>query len=601
MRFSALAKLGLLLITALVALGLRFFWLTPGRMGYLVLHWAYWVLLATTVAFAWHLYKTDHYRLAGKWLARQRWVLMILVAIWALSLVHERFLFKVNYDEHVLLSISRSMHYQHIAGWQADGKLFYGSVTGLSYVADKRPVFYPFLLSLIHSVSGYRTSNAFVLNGLIAGVALLCTFKLGSNLSGRTGGLLFSILLAGVPLFAQNATSGAFDLLNMTLIGLLAVGVWRYFAESSERNLIFVSFVAIFLANTRYESLLYASVPFLCAMLTSIRDRRLIELPWMMVLMPLAILPALLSNGVFSSSEAFFQTTRDEFWNIKNYAPNLEHAVAYLFDPDRGGTNSLLLAFGGIFSLVCLPIVLRREFARRKGLGVGSLTLGTVGVILVANVVIILGLGWGEWDDPLVSRFTLPFWFLLAWVVIHLFASLPPLTAEKYLRAGAVVSGLWLVVFAASDASASRATNKLGPAFLLARSIEFIKQYDPWRQTLIIGGSALPYLNEGYPAITFESGSKIVPLINYKLYESVVAILHYKRNSTDGSWMGDATMAAFEGAKFQTLKEFHLDPFNRIVIAKVLSVPDEKTPAWIPSSDDEDSDAYARRVYRMLP
>lgn len=599
---SVLPRIGLLVIAALVALGLRFFWLTAEQISSVVLHGAYWLLLASATAFCWFLYSENFFRAAWTWLRQQRWMLAVLAALCAVSLIHERFMFKINYDEHVLLSISRSMHYEHLSGWQADGKLYFGSVTGVTYVPDKRPVFYPFVLSLFHSATGYRTENAFILNGLVAALCVLCVYRLGAGLGGRMAGFMFGALLVGVPLFGQNATSGGFDLLNMTLIALLANGVCSYFKTPSPRNLTMISFVAVFLANTRYESLLYALVPYVCYLINCIRSRELARLPWLMVLLPLGLIPALFSNGVFNSSEAFFQTTRDEFWNVKNYIPNLEHAVAYLFDPDRGGTNSILLAAVGAVSMVFLPIVIRRELlGSEKPIPAGALSLLVVGAVLIANVVLTLGLGWGKWDDPLVSRFTLPFWFILAWSVMRVIASMSPGKAEASFKGGALIAGLWLVVFSAGDASAARETNKLGPAFLLARSIEFLKEYDPWRKTLVVGGSALPYLNEGFPATSVESGAKVVKVVNHRLYENVVVVLHYKRNSTDGSWMGDATMAAFEGAKFQTLKEFHLDPFNRIVIAKVVSVPDEKTPKWIPSTDDESPDAYARRVYQMLP
>lgn len=602
MRLSLVEKIGVLIIVALIALALRFLWLNPSQMGDLVLYGAYWLLLILTVAFGWHLYRTDLRSGIKRWLSQQGWMLLILAGLLVCALIHERFLFKINYDEHVLMSISRSMHYGHIAGWQADGRIFFGSMTGVSFLPDKRPVFHPFLLSLLHNFTGYRLANAFVLNGLLAGVALLGVYKLGWNLGGRWGGLLFAALLAGVPLFAQNATSGGFDLLNMTLIIALSVAVWHYFKSPEVGNLGIIAFISIFLANTRYESVLYAVVPFLCLGVIWIKDRSRVDLPWVMIFSPIAILPALLANGVFTSKEAFFQMSRSEFWNYKNYGPNLEHGVAYLFDPDRGGTNSLLLALFGILSLIVLPLLIRRELATRKSISPGGLTLIVVGSILLCNVVVILGLGWGKWDDVLVSRFTLPLWFLLAWSVTHTTSTLlPEVRLAQGLKIACAIAITYVVVFSVADASSGRATNKFKPAFLLARSIEFIKQYDPWRQALIIGGSALPYLNEGYPAISFTSADKIVPAVNFKLYEKVVVVLHYKRDSSTGAWMGDASMIPFEGASFEMLKEFQLDPFNRIVIAKVLSLPAEKTPKWVPSTEDESPEAYARRIYRMLP
>ena len=275
--------------------------------------------------------------------------------------------------------------------------------------------------------------------------------------------------------------------------------------------------------------------------------------------------------------------------------------MAYLFDPDRGGTNSILLASIGVVSAILMPLVIRRRYIERKALGPSALTLMVVGLIVLLNVVIMLGLGWGQWDDPLVSRFTLPFWFLLAWATTYVVFESTGSARIKIARFVCVLSLLYVVVFAIADASASRATNKLKPAFLLARSLEYIKQYDPWRQTLIIAGSALPYLNEGYPATTFSKKADLAPVVNFKLYENILVVLHYKRNASNGAWMGDITMKQFEGAVFETLKEFQLDPFNRIVISRLKSMPREKMAEWIPSTEDEDPASYGRRIYMMLP
>jgi hypothetical protein len=602
MKLSSKGQIGVIFLAGIGALGLRYVWLTPVQMAQCVLHGAYWVLLLLVIFFLLNLYRACFFSRFKIWIVKQGWVIFLLFGLLLLLILHERFLFKINYDEHVLLSISRSMHFEHIAGWQADGRIFSGSLTTTTFVADKRPVLYPFLLSIVHNVTGYRLINAYILNVILAGFILLGAYRLGWKLGGKSSGLLLASLLAGVPLIAQNATGGGFELLNIMLIIWLAVSVWDYLHNPDQSNITLVGFLSILLANTRYESLIYCIVPFVCIATNFLQRRICNSIPWIVIFIPLAVTPALFANGIFNSTEAFFQMTRSEFWNIANYRSNLEHAVAYLFDPDRGGTNSLFLAASGLLASICTPFMLRSEYIQ---LGptkwIGQWVHIIMGVFILFNTMVILGLGWGQWDDALVSRFTLPLWFLFAWNVTYVVSKLTKNYSLPVSNIACKITFLYMLVFATADASGSKATNKLKPAFLLARSLEFIKTYDPWRQTLVVAGSALPYLNEGYPAVTFQSGLKIAPAVNFQLYENVLIVLHYKRNAANGDWMGDISMKPFEAGVFQNLKEFQLDPFNRIVIAKIISLPKDFDVNWVSSSESESEDKYVRRIYKMLP
>lgn len=614
-------RIGLLIIGGLAVLGARFLWLETTQMSWVVLHLGYWFFLALSALFLAHSVRERLWSRSGRWLRAQGpWVWALIIALTLLLCIHERFLFRINFDEHVLLGISRNMHYEHLAGWSTEGRLYWGTVTTIGHSVDKRPIFYPFVLSLIHNVTGYRPANAFGLNVGLTVIALLGCYRVGWLIGGRWRGALLACLLAGVPLLAQNATSGGFDLLNTTLIILLTAAVAQYLRSPSSGGLVTVGFLSMFLANTRYESIVYITVPCFCWVLGLLRTRgteaggawrdwvkgrNLIAVPSALLLLPLAAVPALFSNGVFNSTEAFFQMTKDEYWNKSNFRPNLEHAVAFMLDPDRGGTNSVFLASAGILAMIVLPLALRRRFVERRELDANAQAWLIVGGIVLANVCMLLGLGWGSWDDPLVSRFTLPFWFLLSWTVAlslnYLLKKGPNGDGALFYRASVIVALMNVIFFAAPDASAARATNKLQPAFMLARSIEFLHEYDPWKRSLVVAGSSLPYLNYGYPSIGFHLARRAPQAVKYGLYENILVIFHYKRNGATGAWEGDLTMKPFEGSKFERLKTIQLDPFNRIVVARVLEMNYKDVPEWIPSTEDEKPELYGRRVYEMLP
>ncbi len=617
---KASEKIGVAVVGSLAVFGARFCWLDAAQMSWGVLHLGYWFFIAVTALSFAHTIRDGLWPRVGKWMyAQGPWVWSLIIALTLLLCTHERFLFRINFDEHVLLGISRSMHYEHLSGWPTEGRLYWGTVTTIGHAVDKRPIFYPFVLSLLHNVTGYRPANVFALNVALTVTALLACYRLGWLIGGRWRGALLALLVAGVPLVAQNATSGGFDLLNLTVIILLAGAVVQYLRDQRSGALVTVGFLSMGLANLRYESLLYITVPCFCWLIvwwrtsgvtagdawwSRIREKRLGQFPNIIMLLPLAALPALFSNGVFNSAEAFFQMSKEEYWNWSNFRPNLEHAVAFLFDPDRGGTNSPILALAGVLSLIILPLALRRELSRHE-LGADAQAWLVVGGIVFVNVCILMGLGWGRWDDPLVSRFTLPLWFLFSWSVAltinYIVKGWEEARQARFFKVAALVALGNVIFFAVPDAAAAKATNKLMPAFMLARSIEFIQQYDPWKRSLIIAGSSLPYLNYGYASKGIHSIKRIQQAVEFDLYENVLVVFHYKRNAANGRWEGDITMKPFEGNKFENLKIIQLDPFNRIVVARILSANENEVPAWVPSTIDESPEAYGRRIYEMLP
>jgi hypothetical protein len=73
---------------------------------------------------------------------------------------------------------------------------------------DKRQLFFPFLVSILHDLTGYRPENAFVLNGDPDLRLPRPRERAGRMLAGRMAGWLGVALFAGLPLLAQNATGG---------------------------------------------------------------------------------------------------------------------------------------------------------------------------------------------------------------------------------------------------------------------------------------------------------------------------------------------------------------------------------------------------------
>ena len=134
----------------------------------------------------------------------------------------------------MLTGTSMSMHFTGTVLTPMRGGDIQGAFVILEGMMDKRQLFFPFLVSILHDLTGYRPENAFVLNGILTFVFLGLVNAAGRKLAGRTAGWLGVALFAGLPLLGQNATGGGFELLNLVMILATMLLGARYIARRDE-------------------------------------------------------------------------------------------------------------------------------------------------------------------------------------------------------------------------------------------------------------------------------------------------------------------------------------------------------------------------------
>jgi hypothetical protein len=252
-------RLQLLMFTAVLAVVLGFFAVSPDRALYLMTLGGYWTILGTTVWFFWALWP----------LVRETrpWALPAGPAAWAapalvagcgvLLLVHETYGFKILMDEIMLLGTSMGMHFDKHPLVPIRGHDLQGAFQLLDGRIDKRPLFQPFLVSTLHDLTGYRPENVFVLNTGLTFVLLGLVYRAGRKIAGQAAGIVAVLLLASLPLLAQNATGGGFELLNLVMImSTLLLGL-RYAEKRDLASQQALLLSGVLLAQTRYESILF--------------------------------------------------------------------------------------------------------------------------------------------------------------------------------------------------------------------------------------------------------------------------------------------------------------------------------------------------------
>src|SRR5688572_25075451 len=161
---TTVLRWSLMAISALAAVVLGFSVLPDATALATVKYGGYYFIFAATAWFvvaAWREFRA--YRGVG-W-TRNDWFLaglaLLVTVVWQVNEVHG---FKILMDELVLNATSMSMHFDRHVFVPMKAQYIDGEYIVFGGVMDKRPLFFPFLLSILHDVTGYRPGNVFILN-----------------------------------------------------------------------------------------------------------------------------------------------------------------------------------------------------------------------------------------------------------------------------------------------------------------------------------------------------------------------------------------------------------------------------------------------------
>ena len=251
-------RVWLLLLATMLAAILGFFAIPDQAAIVFVSRTGFWFVLLAFGLFLRALWLTYRDEFGAFHWRTLDWPSVAIIALGGtVLLVHETFGFKIVMDEVMLLGTSMSMHLDKTVLTPVRGNDIQGAFVILDGMMDKRPLFFPFLVSLLHDLTGYRPANAFVLNGALTFVFLGLIQHLGRRLAGRLAGWLGVVLFAGLPLLAHNATGGGFELLNLVMIlATLLLGA-RFVEKRDPPSLTAFCFAALLLAQVRYESVIF--------------------------------------------------------------------------------------------------------------------------------------------------------------------------------------------------------------------------------------------------------------------------------------------------------------------------------------------------------
>jgi len=568
-RLRLLTAVGL----SVVVLGYRLFVANTQISFAAIQYGGYWLLLLTTLLFGLAAREEIRAHWPGWPALRPHWTgLLVGVLVAVFWQVHEPHDFKVLFDEHVLGAIARLMHYERQGAYDAYAHYSNGHYTTLLRDVDKRPLMYPFLVSIAHDLTGYRAENSFLVNGLLGFVLLMLVYGVGAALGGRSVGCVGQLLLGGLPLLAQNATGGGFDLLNITALTLFVIAAWNYWRQPGTGGLDFCVLSGVILANCRYESLLFLGVLVVLALLKWAREGR-ISLTLVAALSPPLALPPLLINQIFWSNgdNHYFQTTAGNFLNFSHVPDNLYHAFSFLFLPDFHSNNSVLLSVVGSLGLLLTLVWIVRRLPRLWRETGPEIPLLLVMLGALAETAISQLSFWGNWDQPLVSRFSLPLQTTFA--LCAMFALARGLRGRKVPGWVLGATAIYAVVAAAPVSSEAYMTNDHQTYVSYRWAREYVQKHADIGVLVVTRASVLFTLyNQPCLPIGFANHNplKVVNVVQLGLYREVWVIQEYTLSHRLNAWVEYPSARLDQRIQLKPMAEFACDTMYHIRISRVV-------------------------------
>ena len=525
----------------LLAVYLGFLGVSVAAADTFIKHAGYYIIFASFGLFLHALWRWWRWRpsAGGEVMTRrQTWVVVLAIAGFsALALNAEPFVSKILNDEFVLQSTAFNMHFFRDVAMMVRGYDIQGVFLSTDSYLDKRPYFYPFLVSLAHDLTGYRPLNAYLVNAVLMPVSLGLTFVVGRLLAGWRGGLLALVLLGTLPLLGQNATGSGMELLNIVMILGTLILAAEYLRAPADESLAALGLAAVLLAQARYESALYVAPIGIVTLAGWLRAGRII-VPWQLLLVPLLLVPVALQNKVLSNSPLMWELTEKATsrFSLDYFAGNVNGAWVFLTSPNPMLGNSRLLSVVGLIALAWGGWRLIRGLPKWRTAAPAALAFAAFSLTIAANTVVVFCYYWSSFMDPMASRFALPMHVAMTFCVVLLMATLDRWwPATKLL----IAAGLVFLLGVTTSRYAIHGYSHVG-IDEIEWERRFVNALPPGNRIIIANKTTLYWLLDKTPSILIGRARLVPDRLAYQLqahdFTEILVLQGARPTSVDGNF-----------------------------------------------------------------
>jgi len=424
-RFRCLCAISILLMTFVCL-----WFIGPEQARLIVRTTGYYFTLVTSVGLCIYLFRWAQGLTFREIPAKELLVgvVSVLAGTWVMF-VHADFDYKIAMDDYLLAGTAKHIHESREVARPEFGRHIGRTFVTMSAEVDERPWFYPFVVATVHDLVGYREANPFIVNAAAGILFLSGVYLFGSLLGGRVAGVCSVLLWVTSPLLAQNATGAGMEMLNLFMLQLLFLFAAFYLRRPCSELEGALSLIAVLLTYTRYESGLFLIPVAIVIALGWLRERKLI-LSWGTVLAAPLLLGVVLQTRIYAVTQSSWELSdsMDVPFSLSAIMKNFPHALNFFFGVDHGLANSLLLSLLGIPAILAFFVMLRTEAVKYWKSNPAGLVTALFGFFLIVHLLIVLSFHASELDSLFVSRYALPFHWLLVFALIALLAY----AAEKW-------------------------------------------------------------------------------------------------------------------------------------------------------------------------
>ncbi|HQU09648.1 MAG: hypothetical protein B7X06_03550, partial [Verrucomicrobia bacterium 21-51-4] len=237
-------------------------------------------------------------------------------------------------------------------------------------------------------------------------------------------GLTTILGAVSLPLLGQSSTGGGFEMLNLVMILVVMHSALAYYKRQRPELLSLLCLSTVMLAQVRYESVVFVLPVILIICLVWLQQRA-INAAWGIWVAPWLLVPYLWQHHSFSFNpnlwQLFSKPECAEPFSLEYVAHNIHHALLFFFDPNWNLANAPWVALSGVLAVVCLCVVLLVRMGRPGvPLNEACVVLGTFMTGFALLFGLLMSYYWGQLDDYLVSRLSLPLYipFVLAPIAV---------------------------------------------------------------------------------------------------------------------------------------------------------------------------------------
>lgn len=432
--------------------------------------------------------------------------------------------YKVLSDEANILGIAKSLYYDQTIYNGTMGLWYYDSYHPILEEFPKRPFFFPYLISIVHSFLGYSDQNAIYLNLSILFSLLCLVFLVLNRWRGLVVAILGVFLVWSHPILSLCASSSGFDLASLFFSCLSLLFLYLFLKEKTLTHLRLFWLTTCIFAQIRYESLIYLFIflTLLLLMKKISKDLGKKMLPYFL-LTPLWILPNIaqifLSQGKYEAPKGgslfSFEHFSIHFLDFINKAIYIDLKLPF---------NQIIVNFGILASLFLSYLCLRKKSIFQDKIKFQWCFFFFV--FFLTQQGLFFSHHFGFYTHPTQSRFYLSMTFFLSLSFLF-FIELFAVKNKKLL----LCFILFLTFLSRPSSNELYSTNQL----TLVRKTRFILNYlrkNISQNNLIITSRPGRFTVSNYGAVNFPYAnnnlSNILKSLKRKLFQKIIVIQEIK-------------------------------------------------------------------------